>query len=79
MKKGVNIIHIILFIITASYILESIFIRGLFSNIILACVNILLSIVTFIITIVSKNYKLAIIDFILFGLTLSIFVYLTYL
>lgn len=76
-KSKINkIIHIILFIITGLYLLESIFLAGLFTNPILACINIILSIISLIIAIVKKESKLAIIDLsILFG-TLAIFIYL---
>lgn len=78
-SKGVNITHIILFIITGMYILESIFIRGLFTNVILACINIVLSIVALVISFIKKEYKLAIIDFVIFILTSVIFIYLMYI
>lgn len=78
-SKFMKIVHIILFIITALYLLESIFIRGLFSNVMLACVNIALSIFTIILSLIKKDYKLAVIDFIIFILTSSIFMYLIYM
>ena len=58
------------------YILESIFIRGVFTNIILAFSNILLSIIVFIISLVKKEYNLAIIDFLILSLTSVIFIFL---
>lgn len=78
-SNWIKIIHVILFIITGMYILESIFIRGLFSNVILACINIILSIVAFIIAFIKKEYKLIIIDFVIFSITLLIFIYLIYI
>lgn len=78
-SKFMKIVHIILFIITALYLLESIFIRGLFSNVMLACVNIALSIFTLIISLIKKDYKLAVIDFVIFILISSIFIYLIYM
>lgn len=77
-SNWIKIIHVILFIITGMYILESIFIRGLFSNVILACINIILSIVAFIIAFIKKEYKLIIIDFVILSITLLIFIYLIY-
>ena len=77
-NKIVKIIHIILFIITGMYLLECIFIRGLFTNVMLACINMLLGIISFIIAIIYKNYKLAVIDFSLFSLISIIFTYLIY-
>lgn len=78
-SKFIKIVHIILFIITALYLLESIFIRGLFSNVMLACVNIALSIFTIIVSLIKKDYKLAVIDLIIFILVSSIFIYLIYM
>ena len=78
-SNAIKIIHSILFITTILYILESIFIRGLFTNVMLACINIALSIATFIIALIKKEYKLAIIDFIIFSLTSVIFIYLIYI
>lgn len=78
-SKGIKIIHIILFIITGMYLLESIFIRGLFTNFILAGINILLSIVVLVISFIKKEYKLAIIDFVILSLTSLILIYLMYI
>lgn len=75
-SKLIKTIHIILFIVTALYILESIFIRGLFSNVCLALINMVLSIITLIISAIKKEYKLVIIDFIILIVTASIFTYL---
>lgn len=75
-SKLIKIIHIILFIITGLYLLESIFIRGLFTNPMLACINIILSIITLIIAIIKKENKLAIIDLSILLGTLAIFIYL---
>lgn len=61
------------------YILESIFIRGLFTNVYLALINMGLSIITLIISAIKKEYKLVIIDFIILIGTVSIFTYLIYL
>lgn len=76
-SKGIKILHTILFIITGLYILESIFIRGLFSNIYLACINIILSIISLIIVLIKKEYKLAIIDLVILCGTLLMFIFLT--
>lgn len=78
-SNSIKIIHIILFITTAMYILESIFIRGLFTNFYLAFINMGLSIVALIISAIKKEYKLAIIDFIILIGTAAIFTYLIYL
>ena len=78
-SNSIKITHIILFIVTAMYILESIFIRGLFTNFILAGINIVLSIVVLVISFIKKEYKLAIIDFIIFSLTSLILIYLMYI
>ncbi len=78
-SNAIKIIHSILFIITTLYILETIFIRGLFTNVMLACVNIALSIVALISSLIKKEYKLAVIDFIISSLISSIFIYLIYM
>lgn len=75
-SKLIKIMHIILFIITGLYLLESIFIRGLFTNPMLACINIILSIITLIIAIIKKENKLAIIDLSILLGTLAIFIYM---
>lgn len=72
----IKIMNISLFITTILYILETIFIRGLFTNVILACANIVFSIVTLTISLIKKEYKLAIADGVMLGLVLSIFIYL---
>lgn len=78
-SNSIKITHIIVFIVTAMYILESIFIRGLFTNVYLALINMGLSIITLIISAIKKEYKLLIIDFIILIGTVSIFTYLIYL
>ena len=78
-SNSIKITHIILFIVTAMYILESIFIRGLFTNVYLALINMGLSIITLIISAIKKEYKLVIIDFIILIGTVSIFTCLIYL
>ena len=78
-SNSIKITHIILFIVTAMYILESIFIRGLFTNVYWALINMGLSIITLIISAIKKEYKLVIIDFIILIGTVSIFTYLIYL
>ena len=78
-SNWIKITHIILFIITGMYILESLFIRGLFSNIILACINIVLSTVVLVISVIKKEYKLAIIDVVILSLTSLILIYLMYI
>lgn len=78
-SNSIKITHSILFIVTAMYILESIFIRGLFTNVYLALINMGLSIITLIISAIKKEYKLVIIDFIILIVTAGIFTYLIYL
>lgn len=78
-SNAIKITNIILFLITTLYILESIFIRGLFTNVMLACINIGLSIVALITSLIKKEYKLAVIDFVIFNLISSIFIYLIYM
>ena len=75
-SKLTKITHIILFITTGLYLLESILIRGLFTNPMIACINIILSIISLIIAIIKKESKLAIIDFSILLGTLAIFIYL---
>lgn len=75
----IKITQIILFITTALYLLESIFLAGLFTNIILAAINLIVSFICIIISIVKKEYKLTIIDLVLAAITISIFMYLIYL
>lgn len=61
-SKLVKIMHIILFVITALYLLESIFLRGLFTNPLIALVNIIVAIIAMVIAFIKKEKKLAIID-----------------
>ena len=61
-NKLVKIMHIILFVITALYLLESIFLRGLFTNPLIALVNIIVAIIAMVIAFIKKEKKLAIID-----------------
>ena len=75
----IKITQIILFITTALYLLESIFLSWLFTNIILAAINLIVSFICIIISIVKKEYKLTIIDLVLAAITISIFMYLIYL
>ena len=71
----IKITQIILFITTALYLLESIFLAGLFTNIILAAIIIVVSIICIIISLIKNEYKLAIIDLVLAAITLAIFIY----
>lgn len=75
-SKLIKIIHIILFIVTGLYLLESIFLAGLFTNPILACINIIISIISLIIALIKKESKLVIIDLSILLGTLAIFIYL---
>ena len=71
----IKITQIILFITTALYLLESIFLAGLFTNIILAGLNLIVSVICIIISIIKKEYKLTIIDLVLAAISLAIFIY----
>ena len=73
----IKITQIILFITTALYLLESIFLAGLFTNIMLAALNLLVSAICIIISLIKKEYKLTIIDLVLAIITSVIFMYLT--
>ena len=73
----IKITQIILFITTALYLLESIFLAGLFTNIMLADLNLLVSAICIIISLIKKEYKLTIIDLVLAIITIVIFMYLT--
>ena len=73
----IKISQIILFITTILYILESIFLSGLFTNIMLATLNLIVGIICIIISLVKKEYKLTIIDLVLTAITMAIFMYLT--
>ena len=73
----IKITQIILFITTALYLLESIFLAGLFTNIMLAALNLLVSAIWIIISLIKKEYKLTIIDLVLAIITIVIFMYLT--
>ena len=54
-SKLVKIMHIILFVITALYLLESIFLRGLFTNPLIALVNIIVAIIAMVIAFIKKD------------------------
>ena len=73
----IKITQIMLFITTALYLLESIFLAGLFTNIMLAALNLLVSAICIIISLIKKEYKLTIIDLVLAIITIVIFMYLT--
>lgn len=75
-NKLIKIMHTILFIITGLYILESIFLMGLFTNPILACINIIVGIITLVIAIIKNENKLALIDLAILLGTSAIFIYL---
>ena len=75
-SKLVKIMHIILFVITALYLLESIFLRGLFTNPLLALVNIIVAIIAMVIAFIKKEKKLAIIDLSILIVVSAILTYL---
>lgn len=68
--------HIILFVITALYLLESIFLRGLFTNPLIALVNIIVAIIAMVIAFIKKEKKLAIIDLSILIVVSAILTYL---
>ncbi len=72
-SKLTKITHIILFIITGLYILESIFLRGLFTNPAIALINIIIGIITLLIAIIKKEKRLMIIDLAILLVVLVIF------
>ena len=72
----IKIMHIILFIVTGLYLIESLFLRGLFTNTLIAIINIILGIITIIISIVKKEKILAIIDLAIRIVVSGIFIYL---
>ncbi|WP_370830663.1 hypothetical protein [Clostridium sp.] len=73
----IKISQIILFITTILYILESIFLSGLFTNVMLATLNLIVGVICIIISLVKKEYKITIIDLVLTAITMAIFMYLT--
>ena len=75
-SKLVKIMHIILFVITALYLLESIFLRGLFTNQLIALVNIIVAIIAMVIAFIKKEKKLAIIDLSILIVVSAILTYL---
>ena len=75
-SKLVKIMHIILFVITALYLLESIFLRGLFTNPLIARVNIIVAIIAMVIAFIKKEKKLAIIDLSILIVVSAILTYL---
>ena len=72
----IKIMHIILFIVTGLYLIESLFLRGLFTNTLIAIINIILGIITIIISIVKKEKILDIIDLAIIIVVSGIFIYL---
>ena len=75
-SKLVKIMHIILFVITALYLLESIFLRGLFTNPLIALVNIIVAIIAMVIAFIKKEKKLAIIALSILVVVSAILTYL---
>ena len=73
----IKISQTILFITTILYILESIFLSGLFTNVMLATLNLIIGVICIILSFVKKEYKLTIIDLVLTAITMAIFMYLT--
>ena len=75
-SKLVKIMHIILFVITALYLLESICLRGVFTNPLIALVNIIVAIIAMVIAFIKKEKKLAIIDLSILIVVSAILTYL---
>ena len=78
-SKVIKIIQIVLLIITLLYILETMFIRGMFTNIMLGCINIILAFIAAVISLVKKEFKLLITDLVIFISIFLIVVYLMYM
>ena len=74
-SKLTTIMHSILFIITGLYILESILIMGLFTNPLLALINIIVALIALVIAIIKKESKLALIDLVILLGTSAILTY----
>ena len=70
-SKLVKIMHIILFVITALYLLESIFLRGLFTNPLIALVNIIVAIIAMVIAFIKKEKEISYYWFIYFNSSFS--------
>ncbi len=66
----------VLIIVTVIYLLESIFLRGLFSNILLFGMTLIVGIVVAIVAIFKKRYKWAIIDLVICLLCFGLVCYL---
>ena len=75
-SKLAKVIHTILFVITGLYLLETILIAGLFTNALLACINIVVGIVALVIAIIKNERKLALIDLAIILGTSAIFIFL---
>ena len=78
-SNSIKVIHILLYVVTILYILETIFIRGMFTNFMIAGIDIVLGIIAFIISLIKKEYNLAIVDFIIFTLVSGAVIYLMYM
>lgn len=61
-SKLILISQIVLFIAGILYLLESIFIRGMFTNVFLLIIVSVLDIIALIIALITKKYRLAILD-----------------
>lgn len=76
-RISIKITQIILFIVFVLYILESIFLRGLFTNTYLLLINTVLGIISIIFTLIKNEYKLSILDLMLTLIPIIIFIFLT--
>ena len=74
-SKLAKVMHTILFVLTGLYLLETILITGLFTNPLLACINIIVGIVALVIAIIKNERKLALIDLAIILGTLAIFIF----
>ena len=63
--KLISISQILLFVIGALYLLESIFIRGMFTNVFLLMAVGIFAVVALIIALIKKELKLAILDIVI--------------
>lgn len=71
--KLISISQILLFVIVALYLLESIFIRGMFTNVFLLMAVGIFAVVALIIALIKKEFKLAIIDIVICLVCFGIF------
>lgn len=74
-SKLAKVMHTILFILTGLYLLETILFTS-YLGAILACINIILGLVSLVIAIIKKENKLALIDLAIVLVTLGLLIFL---